>query len=83
MDCLITTLTIAHIKNIDEAISSWSRVLKNGGDLIITDFHPVHAGREEVNEVSVMMARVFRLINYVHPLEKVKRIFSKYGLAPS
>ena len=29
MDMIISTLTIAHIKNIEEAIASWSRVLKN------------------------------------------------------
>jgi ubiquinone/menaquinone biosynthesis C-methylase UbiE len=78
-DCLITTLTIAHIKNAEDAVYSWSRVLKNGGDLIITDFHPTmltkggkRSFRHEYGSLSV--------INYIHSLEKLKKIFHKYGL---
>jgi ubiquinone/menaquinone biosynthesis C-methylase UbiE len=77
-DCLITTLTIAHIKNTEEAVYSWARVLKNGGNLIITDFHPTmltrggkRSFRHEHGSLSV--------INYIHSLEKLKKIFHKYG----
>ncbi len=78
-DCLITTLTIAHIKNVEEAVYSWSRVLKGDGDLIITDFHPTmltrggkRSFRYEHGSLSV--------INYIHSLEKLKKIIHKYGL---
>src|SRR5579862_3493994 len=40
-DVIVSTLTIAHIEDVRKAISAWSRILKKGGDLIITDFHPV------------------------------------------
>jgi ubiquinone/menaquinone biosynthesis C-methylase UbiE len=79
-DCLVTTLTIAHIKSIEEAIASWSRVLKNGGDLVITDFHPsmlARGGKRSFRHET----RSLSVINYIHPLEKVKKIFNKYGLA--
>jgi ubiquinone/menaquinone biosynthesis C-methylase UbiE len=79
IDCLITTLTIAHIKHIEEAIASWSRVLKNAGDLVITDFHPLslaNGGKRSFRH----NGRSFSVTNYVHPLEKVKNICIKYGL---
>jgi ubiquinone/menaquinone biosynthesis C-methylase UbiE len=79
VDCLITTLTIAHIKNIDEAIACWSRVLKKEGDLVITDFHPIslaNGGKRSFRHAG----RSLSVTNYVHPLEKVINIFSKYGL---
>ena len=79
IDCLITTLTIAHIKNIDEAISAWSRVLKTDGDLVITDFHPtslVNGGMRSFRH----RGRSLSVTNYIHPLEKVQNIFRKYGL---
>ncbi len=37
---LISTLTLAHIGNMQEVIAEWNRVVKFDGDIIITDFHP-------------------------------------------
>jgi ubiquinone/menaquinone biosynthesis C-methylase UbiE len=79
VDCLVTTLTIAHIKNIDEAIASWSRVLKNGGDLVITDFHPTSLANGGIRSFR-HRGKNLSVTNYVHPLEKVKSIFARYGL---
>jgi ubiquinone/menaquinone biosynthesis C-methylase UbiE len=79
VDFLITTLTIAHIKNIDEAISSWSRVLKNDGDLIITDFHPsmlAKGGKRSFTHEGATQS----VLNYVHLLDKVKRLFAQHQL---
>ena len=39
-DVIVSTLTVAHIKNLDEALLSWCRIIKDGGDILITDFHP-------------------------------------------
>jgi ubiquinone/menaquinone biosynthesis C-methylase UbiE len=78
VDCIITTLTIAHIKNIDEAIGAWSRIMKKGGYLLITDFHPAilaKGGKRSFRHQGKSMS----VINYVHPLEKVKNICTKYG----
>jgi ubiquinone/menaquinone biosynthesis C-methylase UbiE len=79
IDCLVTTLTIAHIKNIEEAISSWARVLKNGGDLIITDFHPSMLKKGGKRSFKYEHGSL-SVINYTHPLEKVKKILHKHGL---
>lgn len=79
IDCLITTLTIAHIKNVEEAIASWSRVLKPGGDLIITDFHPISLANGGMRSFR-HHGRSLSVTNYIHPLEKLQHIFTKYGL---
>jgi len=78
-DCVITTLTIAHIKNIEEAIAAWSRITKKGGNLLITDFHPAILAKGGKRSFSYR-GRSMSVINYVHPLEKIKSIFHKYGL---
>jgi len=78
VDCIVSTLTIAHIDDIDEAIGSWARVLRTGGDLIITDFHPAilaQGGKRSFSHDN----KNFSVINYVHSLDDVKQIFSKYG----
>ena len=78
VDCIISTLTIAHIKNIDKAIASWSRLLKNGGDLLITDFHPAtlaQGGKRSFKHDN----RSFSVVNYVHPLDEVIKVFVNHG----
>ncbi len=80
IDFLFTTLTIAHIKNIEEAIFSWSRILKKGGDLVITDFHPVMLNRGGKRSFR-HNGKNLTVVNYVHPLEKVKGIFQQHELA--
>ena len=78
LDIIISTLTIAHIKNIEEAIASWSRVLKNGGDLIVTDFHPVllaNGGKRSFSHGGRSMS----VKNYIHSIEKIRKAFYKAG----
>ena len=78
LDCIISTLTIAHIKNVEEAIASWARILKNDGDMIITDFHPgllASGGKRSFRHEN----KNYVVKNYVHPVDEVKNIFIKYG----
>jgi len=77
-DCVVTTLTIAHIKNIEEAIAAWSRVTKKNGDLVITDFHPdllAKGGKRSFAHNGATLS----VINYVHPVKKVISILNKHG----
>ena len=77
-DCVVTTLTIAHIKNIEEAIAAWCRITKQHGDLVITDFHPdmlARGGKRSFQHNGATMS----VINYVHPVKKLLRIFNNHG----
>jgi ubiquinone/menaquinone biosynthesis C-methylase UbiE len=78
-DIIISTLTVAHIKNIEEALHEWARVLKPGGEMIITDFHP--------DALAKGAKRTFRhnnepviIRNYVHSIEKLKAIIRQLNL---
>jgi len=39
-DILISTLAIAHMPNLRSVFIEWARVLKPGGQILVTDFHP-------------------------------------------
>ncbi|WP_419698372.1 class I SAM-dependent methyltransferase [Mucilaginibacter sp. NFX135] len=70
-DVIISTLTVAHIEDIDEAMQAWSRLLKSGGELIITDFHPhilASGGKRTFKHNNSVMA----VQNYVHPIYTIK-----------
>src|SRR5262245_33267496 len=40
VDVVTSTLAIAHIADLADAFREWNRILKNHGDVMLTDFHP-------------------------------------------
>lgn len=75
-DIIISTLAIAHIKNIEEAFAEWSRVLKTDGQFIITDYHPDTLSKGG-NRTFTHNGKKIAIKNYVHPIEQVKKIMEK------
>lgn len=77
-DCIISTLTIAHIKHAEEAIASWARILKINGDLVMTDFHPgllASGGKRSFRHEN----KNYAVKNYVHPVDYIKQVFRNNG----
>jgi ubiquinone/menaquinone biosynthesis C-methylase UbiE len=72
-DVVISTLTIAHIENLEEAFYEWQRVLTYNGEVIITDFHPemlASGGRRTFFH----NGQTYSVKNYIHSIEKILRI---------
>ena len=80
VDCIVSTLTIAHIKNIEETIAEWSRILASTGNLIITDFHPDILAIGGKRSFTVDNQK-YSVINYVHPLNNFIRLLYQNGLS--
>jgi ubiquinone/menaquinone biosynthesis C-methylase UbiE len=77
-DIIVSTLTVAHIKNFEEALSAWCRILKPGGDIIITDFHPdalANGGKRTFRNGNIHIA----VENYVHPVASIKHLLLNSG----
>ncbi|MCC8427178.1 class I SAM-dependent methyltransferase [Mucilaginibacter sp. UR6-11] len=77
-DVIVSTLTVAHIENIDEALHAWSRILKYNGDIIITDFHPnalAFGGRRTFEHKHSSIA----IQNFVHYVYDIESILFKHG----
>ena len=77
-DVVISTLTLGYLRDADAALREWSRVLKPGGQIILTDFHPVAAS---------MGTRCFRLQDkavhirhYAHPLASLRASAARHDL---
>lgn len=78
-DIIFSTLTIAHIKDAKKALQEWNRILKPGGEIIVTDYHPAalaKGGKRTFNHNNKTIA----VKNYVHPIEKIKEIAGKLNL---
>lgn len=75
-DVIISTLTVAHIENIGEALQAWSRILKTAGDIIITDFHPdalASGGQRTFKHNNGHIA----VRNFVHSTDAIRGILLK------
>jgi ubiquinone/menaquinone biosynthesis C-methylase UbiE len=72
-DVIVSTLTVAHIENIEEALQAWCRILKSKGDIIITDFHPnaLAFGGKRTFEYNHEQIAVKNFVHYVRDMEEI------------
>ena len=77
-DTIISTLTVAHIKNLQLALQAWCRILKAEGEIIITDFHPkllaVGGKRTFTHNKRSVSVR-----NFVHSIDTIKNTLHSNG----
>ena len=77
-DVIVSTLTVAHIQNLDEALKAWSRILKPTADIIITDFHPdvlANGGKRTFRHGNRSMA----VENFVHHVHEIEQLLTSQG----
>ena len=77
-DTIISTLTVAHIENIEQALDAWCRILKPEADIIITDFHPkllAFGGKRTFKHGQEHLA----VTNYVHAVDSIKYVLTQNG----
>jgi ubiquinone/menaquinone biosynthesis C-methylase UbiE len=78
-DVILSTLTVAHIPDISAAFAEWSRVLRPGGDILITDYHPqalARGGQRTFREGEQVIA----IRNHVYPIRKLAAIARRQHL---
>jgi len=78
-DLVISTLTVAHIANIEAALKEWRRILRPGGGIFITDYHPdalTKGGQRTFRHNDKTIA----VRNHIHSLQKLTEIAGKLDL---
>ncbi|MEN9685136.1 MAG: hypothetical protein RLZZ28_922 [Bacteroidota bacterium] len=80
VDLIISTLTIAHIEDITAALKEWTRVLKPGGEILLTDYHP-EALAKGAKRTFQSGNKLITIKNYVHSIEKIEHIAGQLGLS--
>ena len=77
-DIIVSTLTVAHIEDIERALNAWCSMLKADAEIVITDFHPkmlAIGGKRTFKHNNKPMA----VKNYVHPIETIRNILKNKG----
>ncbi|HWY12253.1 MAG TPA: class I SAM-dependent methyltransferase [Bacteroidia bacterium] len=78
-DVIICTLAIAHISDIEQSVTEWNRILKTGGHIFITDYHP-DALAKGGDRTFHYDGKTINLKNYIHPIEKIKSLFNQQNI---
>jgi len=77
-DLIITTLVIGYIKKLPSVFNEWNRVLKQKGNIIITDLHPAAikngATRSFKNKEQTILIK-----NYLHSIDEIRKLANKAG----
>ena len=79
-DVIISTLALAHIRDARSAIAEWSRVLRSGGVILITDFHP-SAIRAGMKRTFAAGGRTIEIAHYATDLGRLQGIATQSGLS--
>jgi ubiquinone/menaquinone biosynthesis C-methylase UbiE len=78
-DLVLSTLTVAHLPDLTAALIEWNRVLKPGGDMLITDYHPAalaKGGQRTFREGD----RLIAVRNQIYPIPVLLAVSHRLGL---
>lgn len=80
-DCVVSTLMLGHVRDAEAELREWTRLLKPGGEVIYTDFHP-DALRKGAKRVFRHGLRTFEVESYTHDLGALRSTFRSLRLEP-
>jgi ubiquinone/menaquinone biosynthesis C-methylase UbiE len=78
-DVLISTLMLGHEPRVEGELREWVRVLRPGGDVVLTDFHP-EASRAGMKRTFRHHGRTFEVEHHVHTVSALRTLFTELGL---
>lgn len=78
-DVIVSTLALAHMRMAAAAIREWQRMLKPGGAIVITDFHPdgIRAGMKRTFAAG---GKTIEIEHHATDLEELRQIAAGCGL---
>jgi ubiquinone/menaquinone biosynthesis C-methylase UbiE len=73
---VVSTLALAHIHEGERALKEWNRVLKPGGWLLLTDYHP-ELLKKGGNRSFVADNQTHYIQNFIYPVDSIRMYASK------
>jgi ubiquinone/menaquinone biosynthesis C-methylase UbiE len=81
-DVVVSTLTLGHLADLDRAVREWCRILRPGGEVLLTEYHP-EAYRRGLLRTFRHQETTFEVENHLHPVAAILAAFERCGLRPT
>jgi ubiquinone/menaquinone biosynthesis C-methylase UbiE len=78
-DLIVSTLTIAHIPDAVSALNEWYRILQPGGEICMTDYHPVALVRGG-DRTFKKDGKLIAVKNHVHTIQDIVQIAKQLNM---
>lgn len=78
-DFVLSTLTVAHLPDLAAALTEWNRVLRPGGDILITDYHPTALAKGGQRTFRLGQ-RLIAVRNHIYPIPRLLALSHQLGL---
>lgn len=79
VDLVISTLALAHMPDVATAFREWHRILKPGGHILLTDYHPA-ALQQGATVTFAHHRQTVKVQHYIYSLETIGAIATQLGL---
>jgi len=79
VDVVVSTLMLGHVRAVDEELREWTRVLRSGGEIVVTDFHP-DAFRAGMRRTFRHEGRTFEVEHHAHAVSALRALFDALDL---
>ena len=80
VDVIICALVIGHVENISTVITNFSSMLKPGGYLTLTDFHPFLTSQNAKRTFkNPQTQEIVEIKHYLHPLKEINSLMESLG----
>jgi ubiquinone/menaquinone biosynthesis C-methylase UbiE len=74
VDLVVSTLMLGHVREVDRELREWIRLLRPGGEIIVTDFHP-EAFRSGMRRTFTHRGATFEVEHHVHTVHVLEALF--------
>jgi ubiquinone/menaquinone biosynthesis C-methylase UbiE len=79
VDLVVSSLMLGYVQELDDELREWTRVLRTGGEIILTDFHP-EALRAGAKRTFTHRGTTWEIENYIHTLDVLRSVFRSLNL---
>jgi len=78
IDFIFSTLVLGHLPDLEKSFHEWNRVLKPGGEILFTEFHPEALKRGETRSF-MFRGNKIKVWNRIHTINDIIRYTEKCG----
>jgi ubiquinone/menaquinone biosynthesis C-methylase UbiE len=81
LDVVMSNLTIGYVSDLERLLREWSRVLRSGGNVLVTDLHPAALARGAKRDFTAG-GRAIEIQNHAHQPRAIEELARACGLMP-